>query len=100
MDKLTLKGFFVCNKCRNDCHNGRDAEGVFGPDCCPLAYFPRKQRIGCLGPYCDTPCSLQSDESDLTLKQLIDLIYYLGNRLNGFLIIEKGEKSEIILKSY
>jgi hypothetical protein len=84
--KSTLKGFFVCDKCREDCHNGVDEVGVFGPDNCPAAYFPRKQRVGCLAGYCDTPCSLQKETTDLTMEQMIDLVRYLGDYLNEFLI--------------
>lgn len=93
--KLTLKGFFVCDKCRDECRNGEDEVGVFGPDCCPEAYFPRKQRIGCLGVYCDTPCHRQISGSDLTMGQLINLVMYLGGELNGFLVKDDGKLTQL-----
>jgi hypothetical protein len=89
--KLTLKGFFVCEKCRDECLNKEDEFGVAGPDRCPVAYFPRKQRIGCLGHYCDTPCYRQISGSDLTMEQLINLVYYLGKELNKVVITEIEE---------
>ena len=88
-NKLSLKGFFVCDKCRCYCSNGIDDVGPYGPDICESTYFPRKQNVGCLGQYCDTPCELQKSESDLTKEQLIQLIMYLGKELNTVLIKEK-----------
>ena len=92
MSKLTLKGFFVCHRCRSSCSNGEDGVGPYGPDRCPEAYFPRKQRIGCLGPWCDTPCHLQTEDSDLSQKHLIDLVMYLGTELNRHLITEPSQE--------
>lgn len=85
-DTLKLKEFFVCNKCRCYCSNGIDEVGPYGPDLCMKNYFPRKQNIDCLGPYCDMPCELQSAKSDLTMEQLINLVMYLGKELNKTLI--------------
>lgn len=90
----TLKGFFVCNQCRATCSNGDDEVGPFGPDRCPEAYHPRKQRLNCLGPYCDRPCALQEEVSDLTYDQLIALTLYLADYLDTFLITKKTSKSE------
>ena len=83
---LKLKAFFVCDNCRCYCSNGCDEVGLYGPDNCEKAYFPRKQNIGCLGQFCDTPCELQRAESDVTIQQYINLIMYLGEELNKFLI--------------
>ena len=93
MIELNLKGFFVCNKCRDQCYNGCDTVGVFGPDFCPKAYFPRKQSIKCLGPLCDVPCELQEVESDVTIEQLVNLIMYLGTKLNERIEEEQCQKN-------
>lgn len=85
-NKLSLKGFFVCNNCKCYCSNGEDCVGPFGPDRCEKAYFPRKQNVDCLGKYCDTPCELQTVDTDLTREQLINLVMYLGTELNKVLI--------------
>jgi hypothetical protein len=77
MVEYKLRGSFVCNKCRDECQSEQECE----TDC-----FPRKQRISCLGPYCDDPCERQQNESDLTLEQLIILTKFLGNELNKFLV--------------
>ena len=82
-----LKGFFVCNRCRNNCANGCDEIGPFGPDNCVGAYYPRKQRVTCLGKYCDDPCEYQ-EESDLTMEQLVVLVKYLTVEINKHLIKE------------
>jgi len=89
MDKLSLRGFFVCNKCRSNCFDGKDEIGPFGPNECPKEYFPRKQEIGCLGQLCDNPCELQVPESDVSTQQYINLIMYLGKQLNELIITEK-----------
>lgn len=90
MDKKgTLKGFFVCDKCRSLCKDGCDSVGLYGPNSCVFAYYPRKQFIKCLGPYCDTPCKLKQKESDLTIDQLIKLTMFLTDELNKVLITEK-----------
>lgn len=78
----SLKGFFVCAQCRRDCRDGCDEVGLFGPNSCVFAYFPRKQRIGCLGPQCDLPCDLQKDVSDLQMEQMVRLVKFLTVELN------------------
>ena len=89
MDKKgTLKGFFVCDMCRQSCKDGCDDVGLYGPNSCVFAYHPRKQFINCLGPYCDIPCKLQRKESDLTIEQLIKLTMFLTDELNKVLITE------------
>ena len=84
--KVSLKGFFVCDKCREQCFDGVDEVGPFGPNSCAKAYHPRKQVIDCLGPYCDQPCPLQKGATELTFTQLIDLVNYLGDELNTHLV--------------
>jgi len=59
MNINNLKGFFVCNQCRSTCKDGCDDVGPYGPNSCVKAYFPRKQFVKCLGPYCDSPCKLK-----------------------------------------
>lgn len=86
MDLNSIKGFFVCDKCRSSCHDGCDEVGLYGPNSCVFAYFPRKQHIKCLGPYCDSPCNLQQTESDLTLEQLLRLVRFLTAELNKHLL--------------
>jgi len=79
--KVDLKGFFVCNWCRSQCPGSDECEDEIANG----DLFPRKQKIECLGEYCDRPCELQSD-STLETEQLIVLIKYLGNYLNTFLV--------------
>lgn len=85
----SLKGFFVCDKCRELCQDGADEVGLYGPNSCVFAYFPRKQRVACLGPYCDCPCALQKPDSDLTMDQLIRLVVYLARELNQQLLKDR-----------
>lgn len=80
MVECTLKGFFVCNRCRLECDGSDDCMNDLEE------LHPRKQEIGCLGGYCDDPCDLKQDHSELTVQHLIPLVKYLGNRLNTFLI--------------
>jgi hypothetical protein len=92
MSTDSLKGFFVCDKCRRDCRDGCDAVGLFGPQSCVFAYFPRKQRIGCLGPWCDVPCDLRKDASDLRMEQMVRLVKFLTVELNRYLIVNNTQK--------
>ena len=48
--------------------------------------YPRKQLIGCLGKFCDKPCELQKEETDLTLDKCVNLIKYLGQKCNDLII--------------
>ena len=87
---LQLKGMFVCNRCRKSCKNGSDEVGVYGPDNCVEAYFPRKQKIACLGKYCEQPCELIQD-SDLTFDALINAVKYLGDLVNHYIMKEQNK---------
>lgn len=80
--KPKLRGFFVCDHCAASCEDGEDEVGPYGPHRCPEAYFPRKQEIRCLGPYCDAPCPMRQETGDLTMEHLIRLALYLGAELN------------------
>lgn len=85
--EFKIKDAFVCNFCREKCGgpcnqeildilNGRKENNDL---------YPRKQIISCLGQYCDKPCELQKDKSDLTIDQCVLLIKYLGQKLNDVL---------------
>ena len=83
-----MRGFFVCDNCRTFCNGtcSTELEEIKSGLRIDNELYPRKQLITCLGKYCDTPCELQKNESDLTLEQCIILIEYLGERLNKELI--------------
>ena len=88
---FNLKEAFICDYCRNICKAGCHEEMVerlktgkinpTDPD-----FYPRKQIITCLGKYCQHPCQYQREETDLTMEQLINLVKFLGTKLNEFLI--------------
>ena len=86
-------GSFICDRCREICQGGchEKLSAILNGD---LTHYEenkdligRKQIIHCLGKYCSKPCELQRDdytpfnESD-GVKPLIDLINYLGNKVN------------------
>lgn len=87
MNINSIKGFFVCQKCRIKCKDGSDKIGLYGPNSCVFAYFPRKQYVNCLGPYCDEPCEHRTETSDLTIEQLLNLVKFLTKELNSRLVI-------------
>ena len=87
-DINSIKPLFVCNKCRSECKNGIDSVGPYGPDNCPIAYPTRKFNIGCLANFCDWPCELKSDSTDLTLELAIRVIKGLVIECNKLLIRE------------
>ena len=89
MSANNIKGFFVCNRCRETCKDGLDDVGPYGPNSCVKAYYPRKQYIKCLGSYCDSPCGFREKISDVTVEQLINLVKFLTIELNKHLIIKK-----------
>ena len=81
--KYNLRGSFVCNHCREICGGCiEELEEIGRGERIDNELFPRKQLIGCLGKYCDDPCHLQK-ESDLTIEHCINLIMWMGNKLNG-----------------
>lgn len=81
-----IKGFFVCDSCRQTCIDGSDSIGLYGPNSCVFSSHPRKQYIRCLGKYCDIPCKLRRKESDITIDKLITLVKYLTKELNKHLM--------------
>lgn len=83
-----LRNSFVCNNCRRTCQGtcSQELEEILNGQRIDDELYPRKQLIGCLGPYCDEPCEFQKEETDLTLEQTIKLIKYFGQRLNDLLI--------------
>lgn len=82
MNINSIKGGFVCNKCRRECSDGEDSVGPFGPNNCALAYPGRKIEITCLGPLCDEPCDLRKEECEVTKEILCYKIRYLTSELN------------------
>ena len=93
MVEFKLKEAFVCNHCRQFCEGtcSKELEEIICGKRIDNDLYPRKQLIGCLGKYCDKPCKLQKEESDLTFEQCIKLIYYLGNKLNKELTKNKED---------
>ena len=85
-----LRNSFVCNNCRRTCEGtcSQELEEILKGQRVDNELYPRKQLIGCLGPYCDVPCEFQKKESDLTLEQTIKLIKYFGQKLNDLLIVK------------
>lgn len=79
-----LRQFFVCNNCRTNCPSGTECSEELLTDGNPL--FPRKQYIECLGEWCDSPCALRKENSDIKISQLIILVKYLGTQLNNQLM--------------
>lgn len=85
--KWILRGHFVCNNCRKTCSAScsEELERIErGEEIEDQNLYPRKQLIGCLGQYCETPCRLQTEKSDLTIDHLIKLCQWMGNKLNQF----------------
>jgi hypothetical protein len=84
MIEWKLQGHFVCDRCRQECgacisELERVAKGEEIED---KNLYPRKQLIGCLGPYCDKPCFRQKKTTDLTLDHMTMLARWMGNKLN------------------
>ena len=101
-----INGSFICEKCRQICKGGcfeqlmSIEKGEWKPG--DVEYeknkdlIGRKQIIKCLGKYCPNPCKYQ--EEDYTpfseedgVKPLIELIEYLGNKVNE--LLEKNDAS-------
>ena len=74
-----LRGSFICNNCLANCKTSDECINDIE------ALYPRKQQIGCLGEFCDSPCELQK-ESDLTIEALVTLTKFLGGELNKYLL--------------
>jgi hypothetical protein len=55
--------------------------------------YPRKQPITCLGRFCDEPCKLRQEETDLDIETLVTLVKYLGTKCND-LIEEKHRRND------
>ncbi len=93
----SLNESFICNRCRNLCKGPCDGlvqeimEGHITAENQDLV--GRKQRIVCLGKYCENPCSEQdlTQYSEVDLTPFLNLIKYLGNKCNE-LIEEKNKK--------
>lgn len=94
-----INGSFICDRCRNIC-DGTCHEKLSELLNGNLTHYEenkdligRKQIIHCLGKYCDTPCKYQ--RKDFTpynegdgIKPLIDLIQWMGSKLNNILTKE------------
>ena len=91
-----LSGSFICNRCRNLCKGPCDGHiqevlaGHITEENKDLV--GRKQRIVCLGKYCENPCSEQdlTQYADVDLTPFLNLIKYLGNKCNE--LIEENNK--------
>jgi len=84
MIEWKLRGHFVCNNCVETCGNCIPELTTIknGGEIEDKNLYPRKQLIGCLGKYCDDPCKLQKEQSDLTIEHLIKLCTWMGKKLN------------------
>ena len=83
---MKLRETVVCNNCRINC-KGNCSEVLRNPNHPEyIDLVGRKHLINCLGKYCDEPCDLQLEETDITMEILIEKVLYLGNKLNEFLI--------------
>lgn len=93
VSEFKLRDMFVCDFCRQICKGGcnedlvRLEKGIIDDTNRDLIGF-RKQRIKCLGEFCDKPCELNQKEAILDSKILVNAIMYLGNKVNQ-LIKEK-----------
>ena len=82
MPEFSLKECFVCEFCRQICQGPCDAdlqrleEGIVDDANRDLA-GGRKQRIKCLGKYCDKPCQFQDLEATIDPQVLINTIKFL-----------------------
>lgn len=91
----SLNGSFVCEKCRKICGGPCDAQlqeiekGIITEENMDLV--GRKQRIKCLGKWCEHPCEYQdlTQYADVDLTPFVNLIKYLGNKCNSLLINKK-----------
>lgn len=92
-NEYKLRGSFVCNNCRATCKGtcSKELIDIQNGICKDDDLYPRKQLIGCLGPYCDEPCELQKKDTDLTIDQCINLIKYFGYKLNNIIIKTNGK---------
>lgn len=90
MVKFSLKECFVCEFCRQICQGPCDddlarLEQNIIDDKNKDLVGGRKQRVKCLGKYCDRPCQLQDLNAEVNPQILINVINYLGQRLNNYL---------------
>ena len=88
------RGLFICENCRNICKGTCHEEMLecFKEGKMPKDdpyFFPRKQIITCLGPFCKSPCKYQQKETDLTIEQAMNIIKFFAWRLDKEL---KGKK--------
>lgn len=97
--EFKIKDCFVCNFCREICKGGcnedleRLEQGIVDSKNKDLQNN-RKQRIKCLGKYCDAPCKLQDLSVEVDPQLLINTIKYLGTTLNELLIQKPKQKKE------
>ena len=102
--KYNNRGSFICERCRNICGGGCHEKltalmnGVGNESDSDL--IGRKQIIKCLGKYCQDPCEFQQEDytpykPEDGVKPLIDMINYLGNKVNE-LLEEKYSKLETV----
>ena len=97
--KYINNGSFICDRCRTLCKGGchEKLSELLGGN---LEHYKenkdllgRKQIIHCLGKYCDKPCKLQRAEytpfnEEDGVEPLIELIGWMGNKLNNLLVKE------------
>ena len=88
-----INGSFICDRCRTKCSGGCH-EKLMALKNGDITHYNedkdllgRKQIVHCLGPYCDSPCELQRDkytpfDEEDGIEPLIDLIKWLGNKVN------------------
>lgn len=96
--KFVLKECFICNFCRNICEGNCEIDLINAKNgnitdknrdlVGPNGTF-RKQRINCLGKYCDRPCKYQDLNAEVDVQALIDMIKYLGNKCEE--LISRGK---------
>lgn len=84
---FNIKGCFICNFCRNICEGKCDEDlkrlesGIIDDKNRDLENG-RKQRIDCLGKFCDQPCGLQDENATPEVETLIRTIKFLGEKCN------------------
>lgn len=94
MKEFKIKDCFICEYCRNVCCGPCDndlqrlEEGIVDNKNKDLKNH-RKQRIKCLGVYCDVPCKLQNKNEVPDIQVLINTIKFLGTELNKRLTDDK-----------
>ena len=85
--QFKLKGCFLCNFCKEICKGPciddleRLNNGIVDEQNKDLLNN-RKQRIECLGKWCDKPCKYQNKDAVPQVDILVNTIMFLGNKVN------------------